>query len=304
MNAKPGFLSIGMPAFNEEESIQRSLKWVLKQTLWKEMPPGKREIIVCANGCTDKTVERVRELQASHPEIKLVELKEKSKALAWNRIVKESNPSAPVIFFTDADVVMHRRAIERIWERFSKNPVLELVGGSPTPVNINESRNARVRARNRAIKEKISKSSHLSGALYGIKRETAKGIRMPADLLTEDLYLKLVVPAEHYAREHRAIVFYKPAQTTRDIAFQRRRIELGRKQLRKMGLLPRKENLARRARKLKGLPLKQKIARVYFFGLGKLSALNPRNAFQPSSRAWKKIESSKIPKKQGRKRRA
>ena len=60
MNAKPEFLSIGVPAYNEEESIQRSLKWVLKQTLWKEMPAKRREIIVCANGCTDKTVERAR----------------------------------------------------------------------------------------------------------------------------------------------------------------------------------------------------------------------------------------------------
>ncbi len=304
MSAKPEFVSIGMPAYNEEESIQRSLKWVLKQTLWKETPAGHREIIVCANGCTDKTVEKVRELQAIHPEIKLVEMKEKSKALAWNRIVKESNPKTPVIFFTDADVVMHRRALEKIWQRFSKNPKLELVGGSPFPVNINESKDTRVRARNRAIKEGISRSSHLSGALYGIKRSTALSIKMPAGLLTEDLYLKLIVPAKHYAREPEARVFYKPAQTKRDIVLQRRRIELGRKQLRKMGLLSGKESLVRRARKLKGLPLKQKIARVYFFGVGKLQALNPKNTFQNPSKAWKKINSSKIPKKQRRKRRA
>ena len=293
---KPSFLSIGVPAFNEEESIERSLESILKQSLWREMPAERREIIVCANGCTDRTAEIVRGMHREHPEIRLLGINEQSKALAWNRIVRESNPEAEVVFFTDADVVLHRRALEKIWNRFRQEPRLELVGGRAVPININESKDPKVRARNLAIKETYKRSPHLSGSLYGIKRNTAKKIEMPPNLLTEDLYLRLITPDDRFAKEFGARVFYKPPTTQRDIIIQSKRISRGQEQLIKMGRLSKKESIFQRARKLKGLPFRQKIARIYFFGLGKLTKLAPpyRNP------KWKKITTSKIPYKKRR----
>ncbi|MEM0360318.1 MAG: glycosyltransferase family 2 protein [Candidatus Diapherotrites archaeon] len=291
----PVFLSIGVPAYNEEESIQRSLYWITKQTLWKAMPPERREIIVLANGCTDRTAEIAREMQRKNPEIKVIETPKKSKAAAWNIIVRESNPNAEILLFTDADVVLHRRALEKIWTRFKQNRELELVGGMAVPINVSASKNPQVRERNIALRESAERATNLAGCIYGIKRKTALGIKMPENLLTEDLYLRLLVPDARFAKEKSAKAFFKPPETVRDIMRQERRYRLGLKQLVQMGLLPQGESIWTKAKKLRGLPLRQKLARIYFYGIGRIKDFNPKTIFEPQ---WSKVKSSKIPKRQ------
>ncbi|MFH1588164.1 MAG: glycosyltransferase [Candidatus Diapherotrites archaeon] len=82
------FFSLGVCAFNEEESIAKMLNSVFGSTAWKNHK-GRREIIVCANGCTDRTAEIVREIQKEHLEIKLIEIpKKKEKILHGKKLSK------------------------------------------------------------------------------------------------------------------------------------------------------------------------------------------------------------------------
>ena len=84
-----------IPACNEERVIARTL-----QAIMKGAPPGREpEIIVVANGCSDRTAEFAR---AGAPGARVVELGEGSKTAAMN--AGNAKARAWPRFFVDADV--------------------------------------------------------------------------------------------------------------------------------------------------------------------------------------------------------
>jgi cellulose synthase/poly-beta-1,6-N-acetylglucosamine synthase-like glycosyltransferase len=294
-DAIPDFLSIGIAAYNEEESIERALEHIFKQSLWQKVPTDRKEIIICANGCTDRTVDIVRALQREHPEIKLIEIKEKSKVKAWKRIVKSVNPKAKIIFFTDADVIVHHKALERIWNAFRQEPKLYLVGGFAIPAVVEGTKDERMRRINEEYRKRVleEKPGHLSGALYGINVEHAREIakRMPDNILIEDRFIQLVTPRERYKKVFEAKVYFKPPQEMRDYLRERTRIAKGHRQLQKLGLEPRQslwEEFKSKVRRSKGAPLKVKIYGVLAWVSAKIRTMMP--AHDP----WPKNVSSKI----------
>jgi|GEM_PF-2236678 len=262
----PNFLCIGIAAYNEAESIQKALEHIFRQSLWKAMPAGQKEIIVCANGCTDKTPEIVRAIMKEHPEVKLIEISQKSKVAAWKRIVNASNPKAPVLFFVDADVIVHHKALERLWNAFRENPSLYLVGGFAIPFGASESKGRFMKGLNKEYRARVlaNKPGHLSGALYGISRTHALELskKMPDNLLVEDRYIQLMTPKERYAKVFDAKVYFKPPLTIKDFLKQQRRFERGRRQLVEMGIekrAPAIESVKSKVEKAKGLPLSSKV---------------------------------------------
>lgn len=93
MNAAP--FCVIIPAHNEERVIERCLK-----ALYADAPTDARpEVIVAANGCTDRTVAIARELA---PDAVVLDLPPGSKVIAMN----EGNKIATVAprFFLDADI--------------------------------------------------------------------------------------------------------------------------------------------------------------------------------------------------------
>ncbi len=105
------FLCIGIPARNEEESIERAIRNVMASDVWKVASPKEREIIVCVNHSSDNTAQIVAALSRTHPEISLFEIYQQGKNRAINTIVSHSSPKADVIYFSDADVLVKRNTI-------------------------------------------------------------------------------------------------------------------------------------------------------------------------------------------------
>lgn len=89
--------SVIIPAHNEEAVIRRCLEAILGDA----PPDALPEIIVAANGCSDRTVEIAREVA---PHATVLDLPKGSKPLALN----EGNALATVFprFFVDADVMV------------------------------------------------------------------------------------------------------------------------------------------------------------------------------------------------------
>ena len=101
------FITVGVPTYNEQDSILGCLDSCLRQT---RLPD---EIIVVASGCTDKTVQRVKEYQIAHPRIRLIiEEERKGKISAINKILK--NAKGNLIVHTDGDVVLRDNSIEKL----------------------------------------------------------------------------------------------------------------------------------------------------------------------------------------------
>ena len=83
------FVSIGIPARNESESIETAIRSLVASAVWRKANPFNRELIVCLNGCTDKgaTEAVVRKLQAEIPQIKILIEGAIGKNAAINKIV-------------------------------------------------------------------------------------------------------------------------------------------------------------------------------------------------------------------------
>lgn len=106
----PRRVSIGVLAHDEEERIAATLASVLRQRLVRE---GRHEVelVVVANGCTDGTVVRAREVlrdassDLARLSARVVDEPIPGKARAWNRYVHELSWSqADYLMLLDADI--------------------------------------------------------------------------------------------------------------------------------------------------------------------------------------------------------
>lgn len=92
--------SVVIPAYNEEAVIGRALQAVTAAAL-----PGPLEIVVAANGCTDRTVERAR----AFPGVHVLDLRRPGKTVALN--AGDACASAFPRIYLDADVELSPDAL-------------------------------------------------------------------------------------------------------------------------------------------------------------------------------------------------
>ncbi len=112
-------VSVVIPALNEEEFIEDTLKSLKAQT----NPPA--EIIIMDNGSTDRTVEIAKQYADRViiiPDVSIVELRQAGAEAAKN----------PIIVSTDADTTYPDNWLELLTQHFS-DPSVVAVGGSIMP---------------------------------------------------------------------------------------------------------------------------------------------------------------------------
>jgi glycosyltransferase involved in cell wall biosynthesis len=140
MSDKRMNISVGVVAWNEESSITAALASILEQTVFTEAGRlGIRaELIVIANGCTDRTVEladrflaraRVEFPDGGPVELRLIEVPEAGFANAWNLLAHtHSRTEAEFIFFVNADIVIDQpAAFERMLATIRKDYDMKMV---------------------------------------------------------------------------------------------------------------------------------------------------------------------------------
>jgi glycosyltransferase involved in cell wall biosynthesis len=133
-------LSVGVVAWNEESSIAAALQSILKQTIFRNARSlgFETELIVVANGCTDRTVDVTAELfqkmrgefpQISGVRLRLEEVAEAGFANAWNLLAHTySRPDADFIYFVNADIVIDQpEAFEWMLNALQKDSGMQVV---------------------------------------------------------------------------------------------------------------------------------------------------------------------------------
>ncbi len=103
-------ISIIIPAYNEEKYIEKTLHSVKKQT----MPDY--EVIVVANGCTDKT----EEILKKNNDAKMRHLSLPKANVSVARNAGALNAQATVLLFLDADTQLDNNALELMLQHFDK----------------------------------------------------------------------------------------------------------------------------------------------------------------------------------------
>jgi glycosyltransferase involved in cell wall biosynthesis len=114
-NGRPHF-SIILPARNEEARIRTTLEAYLDYSTKQGQQPF--EMIVVANGCTDATVEVVKDVAESHPSLRLVDLSEPGKGRAILKGFEEAE--GEVMLFCDSDGSTDIADIWRLLEKVSR----------------------------------------------------------------------------------------------------------------------------------------------------------------------------------------
>lgn len=204
----PIVLSIGIMAWNEEDSIRSTLESLFRQSVFERLCTRHEqcEIIVVANACTDRTVAVARDvfekMERAHPWAagfcgRVIDIPEPGKANAWNRFVHEfSAVEARYICSMDADIVFHHRdTIYQLMATLERKPhVPAATGRQVKDVIFKERKTLLERLSLGASSLTTGGEGKICGQLYCLRTPVARNLFLPRDLgATEDGFIKEMV---------------------------------------------------------------------------------------------------------------
>ncbi|WNB85084.1 glycosyltransferase [Cellulomonas sp. ATA003] len=212
-----------VPAHDEERVVQRGVRALLAD------PSSDAHVLVVANGCTDATAERVRELR--DPRVSVLELAEGGKARAVRAGLSRSG-TAQVVAVVDADVVLDDRVLPGLVHALAGDEpriaapslALELDGCSPL-----------VRRYYRAWGREPHVRTDDIGArgIYAVNRAGLERVASMPDVIADDGWARArFAPHERVVSAGTSTV--RPAQTLRAQVARRARVLAGNRELREV----------------------------------------------------------------------
>jgi cellulose synthase/poly-beta-1,6-N-acetylglucosamine synthase-like glycosyltransferase len=219
-------ITVGIPAFNEERIIAKSIKSALSQISKAD------EVIVVASGCTDNTVSEIMKVMSNDKRVRLItEAERNGKSSALNLIIQ--NAKSDIIVQTDGDVELQEGAIQNLLSHF-KDQRIGGVSGNPIPVISKEHvfYDWTVMSYRRAgeLREQESKSGvfwHLSGYLLAFRKIALPEVPFAKGAV--DAWMGKIIQNNGYKMvyEPEAKVFVKAPLTVKDFINQKARVRAG-----------------------------------------------------------------------------
>jgi glycosyltransferase involved in cell wall biosynthesis len=210
-------ISVCIRARNEERAIAGSLSSILE----KPQYGGEIEVIVCANGCEDRTEEIVQEFAQRHSNLRLISTESYGLPHTWNTLRGEASHN--LIVFMDSDVVAEELALTYLQLRMSISDYL-LVGASHvkytsdcdplTRLLSSPSGNAGCISGGLYLMDRVRFSTHMSDLGYD---------EMPDNLLGDDIWLSLVAGKENWCVDPNAKFLHRPYHWSEHLKMSMRR---------------------------------------------------------------------------------
>lgn len=212
----PVVLSIGIMAWNEEDSIRTTLESLFRQSVFEKLAARHEqvEIIVLANGCSDRTVPISRdffaEMERTHdwPEGftgRVIDIAQPGRNNAWNRFVHEfSAVETRFISLMDADIVFHHRdTIFSLMATMERRPTICATSSRQCKDLLFKER--------KTVMERISLATstmtgtiegQITGQLYCMRAKIARNLYLPRDLsANDDGFFKQAICTDFFSRE-------------------------------------------------------------------------------------------------------
>lgn len=213
--------SVGITAHNEEANIAQIIEAMRDQRLHTVEIV---EIIVVASGCTDRTVDIVREYMAEEPRVQLyIQEKREGKTSAINVFLKHAKASICVL--ESGDTVPHEDAIENMVRMFN-DPAVGMTGAHKVPVNMPEHIIGFLSHLRLKMEHQLSLEIPRLGELIAFRKVFDQ---IPPDVAMDEAFVEALVVRQglqvRYAPD--AVVFNMGPETLRDFVKQRRRNHAG-----------------------------------------------------------------------------
>jgi glycosyltransferase involved in cell wall biosynthesis len=236
-------ISICAPVCNEASTLGNTLESIEHQFL---PPTTQLEVLVCANGCTDDTLQVAKDLKEKYPNIVLTTCPVASKPKAWNCLFNTAR--GDTIVFTDGDVLLDPYAVGNL-DAHLKSTEDVLAAGMGIPYLEDESPLQRIFVTCLGYRSKSSERGYLTGQLYAMSKErlkphlnkTPEG-KMPEDLIAEDAWLEFLLGEDNWSFLPEAKFTYR-YPSWKDYAKILARYKRGRLQLAESGMHPEPEGL-------------------------------------------------------------
>lgn len=216
--------SVLIPAYNEEENIERLLSSLLKEKIYH---PFKLEnIVVVASGCTDKTETIVKKFCKKHKKIKLISTpKRLGKANAINLFLRNYNED--IVVMVSADVLpANETTINTLLQPFLREEV-GLVSGRPIPLNPHSTLCDRISSLVWHLHHKISLLNPPKvGEIIAFRNVIDK---VPPDTLADEERISAVIQRKGYKVVYAkdAVVYNMSPRKISELIEQRKRIFIG-----------------------------------------------------------------------------
>jgi acetyltransferase-like isoleucine patch superfamily enzyme/glycosyltransferase involved in cell wall biosynthesis len=277
-------LSVVIPAHNEEKVLARCL-----DTLLADSETGELEIIVAANGCTDRTVEIAR---SYGNRVGVIEISEASKCAALN-----AGDKAATVFpraYLDADIAVSAGAIRSVVEEMDRTGALV---GAPRAMIDFDGCPAIIRSFYRVWCETPWFTDNLVGS--GIYVLSAAGHArfgaFPA-IINDDQYVHDLFETRERVTLSSYQFLVRPPRTVQGLIRRRTRTIVGQRELEKrFGRLP-----GRARRKSLMDLLRRRRTRVWdlivYAVITKMAAFAATRKEQRGDRGWERDETSRTPR--------
>ncbi len=213
--------SVGITAHNEEANIAQLLQAMLNQRLHTvEMT----QIIVVASGCTDRTVDIVKEFQARDSRLQLfVQERREGKTSAINVFLKHAREAICVL--ESGDTLPHEDCIENMVRMFA-DPAVGMTGAHKVPVNTPEHIVGYLSHLRLKMEHQLCLEIPRLGELIAFRKVFDQ---IPPDVAMDEAFVEALVVRRglqvRYAPD--AVVFNMGPETVRDFIKQRRRNHAG-----------------------------------------------------------------------------
>ncbi|HZP59834.1 MAG TPA: glycosyltransferase family 2 protein [Opitutaceae bacterium] len=197
---RPICFSLGIMAWNEEESIRQALVSLFQQSVFQKLAlrHERCELFCIANGCTDRTAalasELFRQLKRRHPYAQVitthvVDIPEPGRNNAWNRFVHEfSAPETRFIYLMDADIIFHHRdTLYNLLATLEQAPRACVSSGRQhKSIEFKKKKTLRDRLSLATSSMTGTIEGRISGQLYCMRACIARNLYLPRDLSAND----------------------------------------------------------------------------------------------------------------------
>jgi cellulose synthase/poly-beta-1,6-N-acetylglucosamine synthase-like glycosyltransferase len=223
-----------MPARNEARIIPAAVSSVNAS---RNVPTKGMHLLVCANACTDQTVDVLEQLKGKHKNMEYITESVPGKPRALNALIDKAEQTYrmgndDVVVFLDADARVQPETISSLTAMLKKNKGLNAVSANDVaPAPLSDSVMDHLLFGVSEVSLSALALRDRKASCTAVRGKAVRGMRFPEHVISDDLWMTMYLGADSVETHPNAFVVVQRPSTFMDFASQRIRHLMGLYQL-------------------------------------------------------------------------